>query len=55
MLGNRYGFEKNFGSFRPSNLNNALLGAAFLWMGWFGFNAGSAGDAGSLTAVVVRI
>lgn len=27
---------------RPANIPFVLLGAAFLWIGWFGFNAGSA-------------
>ena len=28
--------------FKPHNLTNVFLGTALLWMGWFGFNAGSA-------------
>ncbi|NDO89188.1 ammonium transporter [Cellulosimicrobium cellulans] len=46
------GKRKGFGSepMRPHNLPFVMLGAALLWFGWFGFNAGSAygatGDAG---------
>ena len=29
-------------SFKPTNIPYVLLGAALLWFGWFGFNAGSA-------------
>jgi Amt family ammonium transporter len=42
MLGRRKGFDKYHGEFPPSNLPLACVGAAMLWMGWFGFNAGSA-------------
>jgi Amt family ammonium transporter len=34
---------------RPHNLPFALLGAALLWFGWFGFNAGSALQANQVT------
>jgi Amt family ammonium transporter len=30
------------GSIKPSNIPYVILGAALLWFGWFGFNAGSA-------------
>src|SRR5512136_1289137 len=38
------GKRKGFGEYtmEPSNIPMALLGAAMLWFGWFGFNAGSA-------------
>jgi Amt family ammonium transporter len=39
MLGKRKGFGKE--AMRPHNLPFVMLGAALLWFGWFGFNAGS--------------
>jgi Amt family ammonium transporter len=38
-------------SFRPHNVPMVLLGAGLLWFGWFGFNAGSALAANSLSAI----
>ncbi|RKN06650.1 ammonium transporter [Streptomyces radicis] len=40
VIGKRVGFKKE--PMRPHNLPMVLLGAALLWFGWFGFNAGSA-------------
>jgi Amt family ammonium transporter len=42
-------------SFKPTNIPYVLLGAALLWFGWFGFNAGSALAANDLavSALVV--
>jgi len=34
--------KKNSAEFKPTNIPYVLLGAALLWFGWFGFNAGSA-------------
>jgi len=39
VLGKRAGWRKE--PMRPHNLPLVLLGAALLWFGWFGFNAGS--------------
>jgi len=39
VMGKRLGFGSE--SMRPHNLSFTTLGAAMLWVGWFGFNAGS--------------
>ena len=48
MLGPRLGFGKK--DMRPHNLTYTAMGAAMLWVGWFGFNAGSAIAANDLAA-----
>ncbi|WP_226344580.1 ammonium transporter [Agilicoccus flavus] len=49
VLGNRHGFGKE--PMRPHNLTLVMLGAALLWFGWFGFNAGSALHADGVAAI----
>ncbi len=44
MVGKRVGFGKE--AFTPHSLTMTMIGASLLWVGWFGFNAGSALEAG---------
>ncbi len=45
MIGKRVGYGKE--AFTPHSLTLTMVGAALLWVGWFGFNAGSALEAGT--------
>lgn len=49
LLGKRAGFGKE--AFKPHNLPMVFTGAAILYVGWFGFNAGSASAASSVAAL----
>jgi len=43
MLGKRRGYDRIHGlPYRPHNVSFVVLGTVFLWVGWFGFNGGSA-------------
>ncbi|KAI1658891.1 ammonium transporter [Daldinia decipiens] len=43
MIGKRTGYAKSAGlPYRPHNVTHIVLGTVFLWVGWFGFNGGSA-------------
>jgi Amt family ammonium transporter len=49
VLGKRVGYGKE--SFTPHSLTLTMVGAALLWVGWFGFNAGSAYEANGSAAL----
>ena len=49
MIGKRVGYGRE--SFTPHSLTLTMVGAALLWVGWFGFNAGSALEANGFAAL----
>jgi Amt family ammonium transporter len=49
MVGKRVGYGKE--SMAPHSLTLTMVGASLLWVGWFGFNAGSALEAGNTAAL----
>ncbi|HYK12876.1 MAG TPA: ammonium transporter, partial [Burkholderiales bacterium] len=49
MVGKRIGYGKE--AMSPHNLTMTMIGAAMLWFGWFGFNAGSALEANGSAAL----
>jgi Amt family ammonium transporter len=49
MIGKRIGFPKE--PMPPHSLTMTMIGASLLWVGWFGFNAGSNLEANGVTAV----
>ncbi|WP_019645691.1 ammonium transporter [Novispirillum itersonii] len=53
VLGKRKGYGTE--NMAPHNLTLSVVGAALLWVGWFGFNAGSALTAGGLAAMALLV
>ncbi len=53
MIGKRQGFPGP--SLVPHNVPFVAIGAALLWVGWFGFNAGSAGVADSTAGMAMLV
>ena len=49
VVGKRIGYGKE--AFKPHNLTLTMVGASLLWVGWFGFNAGSALEANGSAAL----
>src|SRR5689334_22912807 len=49
LIGKRIGYGKE--AMPPHNLTLTMIGAALLWTGWFGFNAGSALEANGTAAL----
>ncbi|MDB6062313.1 MAG: ammonia channel protein [Verrucomicrobiaceae bacterium] len=49
MIGKRQGYGKE--AFTPHSLTMTMIGASLLWVGWFGFNAGSALEANGFAAL----
>jgi len=53
MLGRRHGFPKSLKP--PHNPGMVMTGAAMLWVGWFGFNAGSAAAADNSAGMAMLV
>ncbi|GGG33432.1 ammonium transporter [Caldovatus sediminis] len=53
VLGRRMGYGQD--NMAPHNLALAVIGAALLWVGWFGFNAGSAVAAGGRAGMAMLV
>ena len=51
LVGKRVGFGRE--SMAPHSLTMTMIGAAMLWVGWFGFNAGSALEANGTAALAM--
>src|SRR5262249_46624900 len=51
VVGNRYGYGSD--NFAPYDLGLAVIGTGLLWVGWFGFNGGSALGANSRAAFAI--
>jgi Amt family ammonium transporter len=53
VLGRRVGYGHD--NMAPFDLSLAVIGAALLWVGWFGFNAGSAVGAGARAGMAMLV
>jgi Amt family ammonium transporter len=53
VLGKRLGYGSE--NMAPHNLTLSLIGASLLWVGWFGFNAGSAVAAGGRAGMAMTV
>ncbi len=53
VLGKRKGYGHD--NFSPHNLTMAVVGASLLWVGWFGFNAGSATAADARAGMAMAV
>ncbi len=53
VLGKRVGYGND--NMAPYNLSLAVIGASLLWVGWFGFNAGSAVAAGGRAGMAMLV
>lgn len=53
MIGKRVGYKKE--AMPPHNMAFTLIGAAMLWIGWFGFNAGSAVAANASAGMALAV
>jgi Amt family ammonium transporter len=53
MLGKRVGYGSE--NMAPHNLTLSVIGAALLWVGWFGFNAGSAVGANGAAGMAMAV
>ncbi|MDC9595928.1 ammonium transporter AmtB [Xenorhabdus anantnagensis] len=51
LLGKRSGFGRE--SFKPHDLSMTFIGTAILYIGWFGFNVGSAGAVNGISALAL--
>jgi Amt family ammonium transporter len=53
VMGKRRGYGHD--NMSPENLTYAVIGASLLWVGWFGFNAGSATSAGGRAGMAMTV